>query len=351
MKQTFLIRVWLGAFMLLAVSTAPGQEPGHPLKPPDRSSPRAALKTFLDSGDAVGAFLARDYLPSPSRERFQRLVSLAAAVVEGLDLSEVPPAARKKSSGAAAMALYDTLNRIQLPPMDEIPGGEMATLPTGTNAMPNTEIALERVMSGPRSGEFLFSADAVTRAGDFYERVRGLTLTRPVPLENVREIVIEGGGWLIPYRWIQGMPGWLRAHLADQAAWKWIALILVLGLFALFLRVAFRLSRRGSPDHPFRQALAQLVLPVFVLLAAPTFAYPALLQINLFGGVAGAMRVWTPRGLKLPKPKSANGGKKAGCRFPISRLNRSNGCARRSFFHRQALPINPSARKECVILV
>ncbi len=35
---------------LLVVATATGQEPAHPLKPPDRSSPRAALKTFLDFG-------------------------------------------------------------------------------------------------------------------------------------------------------------------------------------------------------------------------------------------------------------------------------------------------------------
>lgn len=33
----------------LVASTASGQEPAHPLKPPDRSSPRAALKTFLGS--------------------------------------------------------------------------------------------------------------------------------------------------------------------------------------------------------------------------------------------------------------------------------------------------------------
>jgi len=293
MKQTYVIHMGVGAFMLLAVSNAPGQEPVHPLKPPDRSSPRAALKTFLDSGDAVGAFLAQDYLPSPSRERFQRLASLGNAVVQGLDLSEVPPAARKKSGGAAAMALYDTLNRIQLPPMEEIPGGDMATPTTGTNAMrwviPNTEIALERVLSGPRSGEFLFSANTVARAGDFYERVRGLAQIRPVPLENVREILTEGGGWLVPYRWIQAMPPWLRSHLVGQAVWKWIALVLVLGLLALFLRMAYRLSLRGSSAHPFRQALAQLVLPVFVLLAAPAFAYLALLQINLFGSVAGAV--------------------------------------------------------------
>jgi hypothetical protein len=62
---------------ILVAATAFAQEPANPLKPVDRSSPRATLKTFLDGSDALGAFLAQDYLPSPSRERFGRLISLS----------------------------------------------------------------------------------------------------------------------------------------------------------------------------------------------------------------------------------------------------------------------------------
>jgi MscS family membrane protein len=108
------------AFFLVA-SPALGQEQLHPLQPPDRSSPRAALKSFLESGDAVATFLARDYLPSPSRARFHRLLSLGDIPQQYLDLSEVPPAARQKTGRAAAGALYEILNRIPLPPLDEIP--------------------------------------------------------------------------------------------------------------------------------------------------------------------------------------------------------------------------------------
>jgi len=287
-----LIRLFTLTFCCLALITL-GQEPEHPLKPPDRSSPRAALTTFLDAGDALGEFLAREYMPSPSRVRFQRLLSMGDAAVKGLDLSEMPPAARAKAGRAAALGLYETLNRIQLPPFEEIPGANLATQPSGTNAtrwvIPNTEIVLERVPSGPRQGEFLFSADTVARAGDFYERVRGMACIRPVPLENIKEIVINGSGWLVPSRWIRALPAWFHTPLAGQATWKWIALLLVLGLFVLLLRAAYRLSHRGSPDRPFRHALAQLMLPAFVLSAMPGVAYLALLQINLIGGVAEAV--------------------------------------------------------------
>jgi hypothetical protein len=47
------VALWVCFFFALI---ALGQEPEHPLKPPDRSSPHAALKTFLEAGDAVGAF-------------------------------------------------------------------------------------------------------------------------------------------------------------------------------------------------------------------------------------------------------------------------------------------------------
>ena len=186
---------WLAASFafFLVTAVALGQEQAHPLKPPDRSSPRAALKTFLDSGDAVAAYLARDYIPSPSRARFDHLVSLGEILLQYLDLSEVPPAARQKTGRAAAGALYGILGRIPLPPLDEIPDAGQVKQSAGKGptrwTIPNTEIVLVRAESGPRSGEFLFSADTVDRAGEFYERVRGLRYLRPVPLENLPDIV------------------------------------------------------------------------------------------------------------------------------------------------------------------
>lgn len=60
------------AVLLGAIGLA--QDTAYPLRPPDRSSPRAALQTFLAAGDAAGAFLAREYIPSLSRAGFHRLV-------------------------------------------------------------------------------------------------------------------------------------------------------------------------------------------------------------------------------------------------------------------------------------
>ena len=273
-----------------------GQEPANPLKPPDRSSPRAALKTFLDAGDALGAFLAQDYLPSPSRAEFHRLISLGDAAVQSLDLSEVPPATRVKTGRAAAMALYETLSRIQLPPADEIPAADQLNPLAGTNAarwvIPNTEIVLVRAPSGPHSGEFLFSPETVAKADEFYERVRGLAYTRPVPLEHMREIVIRRRGLAGAFRLDSSAAG-----VAPEPARR--PGRLEVDRFGADPRLSsrcfcdwrYRLSRRGSSEHPFRRALAQMALPAFFLLATPAVAYLALVQINLRGGPASAIEL------------------------------------------------------------
>ena len=275
--------VWL----LVTSSTASGQERPHPLQAPDRLSPRATLKTFLDSTDALAKFLAQEYLPSPTLEKFLRASSLSQPFLGCLDLSDVPPAARRKAGRAAAAALYETLNRIDLPTWEEIPGADKAADKDFVRwVIPHTEITLVRVQSGSSGSEFLFSPDTVARAGAFFEQVRGLPYSRPVPLEGVYEILTAGGGWPIRFSWVQAMPTWLRAPLGGNAVWKWIALAVVLGLFSMFLRLAYRLSLRGSTEHPFVQALLRLSLPMFVLAAILALQFLALVPINMIGGAA-----------------------------------------------------------------
>ncbi len=280
---------------LFFATLAHGQNTTYPLKPVDLSSPRATLQTFLDSGDAIGAYMAQDYLPSPSRTKFDHLFSMTGPLIRCLDLSEVPPAARLKGGPSAAAALYETLSRIQIPPTDQIPDADQLSGLSGAKAerwvIPNTEIAIARMKSGPRSGEFLFTAGTVARAVEFYERVRGLPYTREVPLKYLREITISGGGWMIPFAWIKALPAWLRAPVAQQSVWKWIAFFLLLGCGALLLRPVSRLSRRGSDERPLRQALLRLSLPLFFLLATPVITYLALAQINLISGVASVIEL------------------------------------------------------------
>lgn len=271
--------------LFLAVTVVWGQSPESPLRPPDRSSPRATLKTFLDACDAIAAFIAHEYIPAPSSAKFGRLVDLSAVPVDSLDVSALPPAARLKGSRAAVLSLYEVLSRVELPPSDRIPDAKDVAAGAGGGltrwVVPDTEIALVRVQAGPRSGEWVFSPDTVARAGDFYERVRHLPYRRPVPMEGAKEMVVSGGGWMIPHGFVQSMPAALRAPVADQAVWKWIGLGLVLALAVVFVGVAYRVSQLGAERNRFLNALAELALPASILVAAPVVAYLALVQLNL----------------------------------------------------------------------
>ncbi len=282
--------------MLLLALTASAQEKLHPLEPPDRSSPRATLKTFLDSCDAGATFYAKEYRPAPGPAKFHRLLTMLQTPLHCLDLSEVAPASRGKTGGAAAMALYETLSRIEVPPFDQIPGAEFGERPAATNqsrwVIPHTEITLVRIFTGAHTGEVLFSADTVARATEFYSRVRALPYTRPIPVHGLYETRMTGGGWLVPLSWVEGMPMWLRSPLGGQAVWKWLALALMLGISCAFVRVAYRLSQQGTSGHPFLQALLRLLLPLFFLAATPIFAYLALVQVNLINEVGSAVELF-----------------------------------------------------------
>jgi MscS family membrane protein len=76
-----------------------------------------------------------------------------------------------------------------------------------------------------------------------------------------------------------------------QAGWKRIGLLLLLGCFSVFSRWAYRLSRRGTSEHPFLKALNQMVLPVSLLVAAPALAYLTLVQLNFIGATASAIQL------------------------------------------------------------
>ena len=98
---------------------------------------------------------------------------------------------------------------------------------------------------------------------------------------------------MIPHLWIQSLPRSMRMSLAEQAAWKWIGLAVMLGFLIVFLWLVFRVSQLGAAQHPSLQALAQFAMPVAVLAAAPAVKYLALVQLNLIGAVGSAISLAT----------------------------------------------------------
>ena len=116
---------WAKAGVVLLVLGRPCiavAENAHPLEPPDFSSPRATLNTFLTTGDRALSFLRDRHWDTPSRESAGRLKALLSDIENALDLSGTAPAARWDVGRDSAFYLYEVLSRIKLPSEEQIPG-------------------------------------------------------------------------------------------------------------------------------------------------------------------------------------------------------------------------------------
>lgn len=126
-----------------ALAADPATE--HPLEPPDRSSPRATLTTFLDSIDRAWVLFSAD---DPGFEEPFRIAR------ESLDLSQIPPLVLGDVSAESALVLKEILDRIELPIDEEIPdAAAVEELGISRWTIPHTEITFVRAVEGDRPGD------------------------------------------------------------------------------------------------------------------------------------------------------------------------------------------------------
>lgn len=251
--------------LVLAIGVAPqapaAQEFVSPLEPADTSSPRATLKSFRENFDR--AF--RRYYET----RAVNVIDHAAQTrtIRTLDDSKLPPAQARRLAAEATILLNEVLDKVKLPDYENVPdAATMRGFPAGEPRrwlVPGTEITIEQIEEGPRRGEYLISSHTVERAHQFYDRARDLPY-QPGAMENFyAEVIAEGGSW-IPPRLVHKLPRWMEFIILGQAAWKWVAMALSLGVWILVVYVLRRLSnpRGAEPRYWWRFVLTLAVLPM-----------------------------------------------------------------------------------------
>ncbi len=164
-------------------------------------------------------------------QRRETLEPLNRAVM-CLDLSEVPPYLVPSKGPEIAMMLKEVLDRIELPPFEDIPDREAVERSWSSDTpdaaaierwlIPNTAIAIALVTEGPRSGEFLFTADTVRRVPEFYHLVRDLPyLENATP--GIYEAYVLTLGRGLQRGWGERLPEWTKRMVGVQRIWQWIA--------------------------------------------------------------------------------------------------------------------------------
>jgi MscS family membrane protein len=281
--------------VILASTPAPAAETPteHPLEPPDRSSPRATISTFLNSIDRAWELYQTGNPDFGEPFRDAR---------ECLDLSQIPPMVFREVSAESALVLKEVLDRIELPGDNEMPDATVADeLGISRWTIPHTEITLVRTLEGEREGEWLFSSRTVARTEEFYDRVRHLPY-RPGRAGGHIEELRSGSQAVLLMRFSQAMPRWFRGEVGGMLAWQWFGLALLVALLALVVLAAAWLSRRwrgsrlpGRPLASYLVPLAMIAIPfvgrfmirrIFDLPGAPALFVRLVLSIVGYLGLA-----------------------------------------------------------------
>ena len=267
---------------------APARAQENPLEPLDTSSPQATYLSFVSQ-----VALLEDLLSAYERDRSesnQAAFDSALDKVETLfDFSEVADANRSEVAKASFARMADILNRIPPANVDEIPDADDvaasesdATIVTGSPAegelpsltssgitdytLPGTEITITRLREGPRAGDFVFSADTVSRLEAWRQEVADLSVHDDVEVRNWVREEAEFTGHLVPRSIVDALPGAAERELLGSPLWKFVVDLVVLALVAAFTVAWHRLvGRRGEPGTVLGY-LSRLTTPTVLLL-------------------------------------------------------------------------------------
>lgn len=262
-----------------------GAEEG-PLAPLDMSSPRATLQSFTATIDRVAANF-KDLNRRGVRVENARLIQLGLGC---LDLSAVPSSLVETEGREAAVCLKEVLDRIPLPPLDTLPDAA-AVKAAGIERwrLPNTEIALVRLTAGPRAGDFVFSADSVARAAEFFERVRHVPYRPDAGSPGLFDSYVQLGGWMIPEALIRRLPAWAHTVVGGETVWQWMATVLLAGVAAVVVAAAVRIRIRSAGDS--FEVVERLFLPAALVAMGLLFDWLCTWQIRLTGDILVAAKV------------------------------------------------------------
>ena len=151
LSRVFMFVSRLLLILALSVPLAVAQEEGaefdpYPLRPADTSSPRDTLRSFISNvNEAV-----QDWRAGMPREV---VIRAAQRAHETIDYSQLARRGRLTKETETVLFLKEILDRIELPPFDEIPGDEEAAdkeqaLTHWT--IPNTRITIARIEEAPK---------------------------------------------------------------------------------------------------------------------------------------------------------------------------------------------------------
>ncbi|MBI9080950.1 MAG: mechanosensitive ion channel family protein [Pseudodesulfovibrio sp.] len=269
------------AFLLVLIiaSTAAGSNP-FPLEPPDTTSPRATLVSFLYYSEAF-----HKAMRTPGTNPLDQAEALQRAV-QCFDLSEVPPTLVKSVGVESVLRLREILDRIVMPDTREAPDARsMEIQKIETWRIPLTEITIGKTKVKNRFGSFLFTPETVDSLDDYYNEIRHLPY-RDGAVQGIYEEYLYSSGWLIPDGFIKKLPEWMKVGYHGQALWQWFGLVLtiILGFIALCPLLAWHKNLKKK-ESTSTWRVSRLIFPLSAMGLSLFVEYFINTQINITGKV------------------------------------------------------------------
>ncbi|MDX1959711.1 MAG: mechanosensitive ion channel [Leptospiraceae bacterium] len=211
------------AFLLFLFCFEKNYADENPLTPLRLNSPAETMQVFLDS--------MNEYKKGIEKNDPIKIQKIEKAI-NCLDLKDINPILRDEKGKEKAIFLKEILDRVYIPNYKTIPSGDSIIILKWI--VPDTEITIQRVDSGDRQDEFLFSSNTVERLNIFYNKVESLPYLKGT-----------GGGANYSLPWKEKIfPAWSMELYLKLHLWQWIGILgsFVLGhLMKYFSKVAFYL--------------------------------------------------------------------------------------------------------------
>jgi len=249
------------------------------LKAADTSSPRGTLKSFIDACNELNELIQRDKFFHRSNPEH---AGIGLRILDCIDMSDLPAFSREDRASEVAACIKEILDRVELPPWEDIPDTEEIEKAGGyeklsTWRIPGTRITIARVDEGRQKHEYLFSPGTVDRAVEYFKSIESK------PYRTTGPATSQG-----LFRWYMSAPGHpalvdifqlLPEHVQHSrtfglATWKWpgllISLLIAIGVMAAAYRVQLSVTKRVRGKSIFRYCLT-IVFPIVAMLAPLIF--------------------------------------------------------------------------------
>ncbi len=223
------MRPIIACALLLVCSFAaesPAESPATLLRPLKLESPRDTFKSYITAMQA--------YRAAHAAGKNTLALSELDKAARSFNLEHLPVLTRRESGRTGARLLQEVLDRVIRVDLSRVPDDPSLS----RWRLKDTDIVIQKELSGDDAGRFLFSQNTVQQLRDFYERVKHLPY-----LEDT------GGGAHYREPWQREyIPAWAQSTMWGVPLWKYLGLLLgvFLGLVLKRLLVSLLRAIRGG---------------------------------------------------------------------------------------------------------